>query len=100
MSSVWILESGVYTEFTLIESRFQGKDLISVQELQASQRTITKESSRDNLQAQINLSQHIEAIASGCTKHGDVQMKNIRGTRKREQNKQHRDYMREETSRE
>ncbi len=57
--SVWVLEDGTYTEFTIIESRFEGKDLTAVQELQASQRTIVKGSVRENLQAQINLAQHI-----------------------------------------
>ena len=27
VSSVWVLEDGAYTEFTIIESRYQGKDL-------------------------------------------------------------------------
>ena len=48
----------------MIESRYQGKDLTAVQELQDSQRTIARGAVRDNLQAQINLAQHIEAIAS------------------------------------
>ena len=96
VTSVWVLEDGTYTEFTIIESRYEGKDLTTVQELQASQRTIAKGAVRDNLQAQINLAQHIEAIVGS----GDVHMKNIRSTRKREQTKSHRDYMKEGTSRE
>ena len=90
----------MYTEFTIIESRFQGKDLTAVQELQESQRTIARSAVRDNLQAQINLAQHIEAIAGSGAGRGDVHMKNIRNTRKREQTKNHRDYMKEGTSRE
>ncbi len=39
---VWVLENGIYTEFNLIESRFEGKDLGAVKELQDSQRNITK----------------------------------------------------------
>ena len=34
VTSVWLLEDGDYTEFTIIESRYQGKDLTAVQELQ------------------------------------------------------------------
>ena len=97
VTSVWILEDGKYTEFTIIESRYQSKDLTSVQELQTSQRSIVKASERDNLQAQINLAQHIEVIAGGAGGHADVHMKNIRSTRKREQTKRHRDYMKEGT---
>ena len=99
VTSVWVLEDGTYTEFTIIESRYQGKDLTAVQELQASQRTIVKGAVRDNLQAQINLAQHIEAIGSGAG-CGDVHMKNIRNTRRREQTKNHRDYMKEGMNRE
>ena len=95
VTCVWVLEGGSYTEFTIIESRFEGKDLTAVQELQASQRAIAKGSVRDNLQAQIDLAQHIEAIAGRANAHTDVHMKNIRDTRRREQTKNHRDYMKE-----
>lgn len=95
-----MLEDGTYTEFTVIESRYQGKDLTAVQELQDSQRTIARGAVRDNLQAQINLAQHIEAIAGSSVGRGDVRMKNIRSTRRREQTKRHRDYMKEGTSHE
>ena len=59
VTSVWVLEDGTYTEFTIIESRFKGKDLTAVQELQTSQRDIARGAVRDNLQAQISLAQHI-----------------------------------------
>jgi len=97
VTSVWVLEDGTYTEFTIIESRFEGKDLTAVQELQASQRTIVKGSVRENLQAQIDLAQHIEAIAGNVSSHTDVKMKNIRSTRRSEQTKRHRDYMKDDT---
>ena len=100
VSSVWVLEDGSYIEFTIIESRYQGRDLTAVQELQTSQRDIARGAIRDNLQAQINLAQHIEAIAGSGAGRGDVHMKNIRSTRRREQTKNHRDYMKEGMSRE
>lgn len=34
VTSVWLLEKGKYIEFVIIESRFEGKDLTAVQELQ------------------------------------------------------------------
>lgn len=85
VTSVWVLEDGGYMEFTLIESRFQGKDFTQIQELQTNQRAIVKASKRDNLQAQIHLAQHIEAIAHGVQSGADVCLKDIRTTRKREQ---------------
>ena len=93
--SVWVVENGVYTEFTLIESRFQCKDLTEVQEMQDGQKIISKSEVRNNLQAQIDLAQHIEAIAGGISGHRDVHMKNIRNTRKKEQSRCHQDYMKE-----
>ena len=95
MTMVWVIENGSYVEFMLIESRFKGKDLTEVQEIQDNQRTITRSATRDNLQAQIDLAQHIEAIAGSVGIHKDVHMKNIRNTRKREQMKYHRDYVKE-----
>ena len=100
VTSVWVLEDGTYTEFSIIESGFEGKDLTTVQELQESQKVIARDAVRDNLQAQINLAQHIEAIAGSGAGRGDVRMKNIRSTRRREQTKHHRDYMKEGMSRE
>ena len=96
VTSVWLLENGSYVEFVLIESRYKGKDLTEVQELQNGQKTIIKSAEKDNLQAQIDLAQHIETIAGSVSGHMDVRMKNIRSTRKKEQNRCHQDYMKEE----
>lgn len=90
---VWLLENGKYTEFTIIESRFEGKDLTAVQNLRIAQRGIAREATRNNLQAQIGLARHIEAISSSIRSSNDISIKNIRTTRKREQNKQHQNYM-------
>lgn len=90
---VWLVEKGIYTEFTIIESRFEGKDLTAVQSLQTAQRDIVKGANQDNLQAQIGLARHIETIAGNVGGSIDVSIKNIRDTRKREQSKHHRDYM-------
>lgn len=95
VTSVWVIENGIYTEFALIESRFKGKDLVEIQEIQSDQRAITKNEMRNNLQAQIDLAQHIEAIAGSVGTHKDIHMKNIRSTRKKEQMKNHQDYMKE-----
>ena len=96
VTSVWILENGSYVEFELIESRFQRKDLTEVQEIQDGQKTIVKSEMRNNLQAQIDLAHHIEAIADSVSGNTDVHMKNIRSTRKKEQRRCHQDYMKEE----
>lgn len=92
-TSVWLLEKGCYTEFTLIDSRFHSKGLTQVQEIQMGHRAIVRASEKDNLQAQIHLAQHIEAIAHNVRSSSDVKRFPIRSTRKREQSKHHRDYM-------
>lgn len=93
VTSVWLLENGIYTKFTIIESRFEGKDLTAVQSLQTAQRDIAKGANQDNLQAQINLAWHIEAIAGNVRSSADVSIKNIQDNRKREQRNHHRNYM-------
>lgn len=93
VTSVWLLENGIYTKFTIIESRFEGKDLTAVQSLQTAQRAIARGTKPDNLQAQISLARHIETITDNVGGSIDVSIKNIRDTRKREQRKHHRDYM-------
>lgn len=50
---------------------------------------------KNNLQAQIDLAQHIEAIAGGVSGNTDIHIKNIRTTRKKEQRRCHQDYMKE-----
>lgn len=90
---VWVVDNGTYIEFTIIESRFEGKDLTAVQSLQMSQKSITREVRRDNLQAQIGLARHIETISNNVRNSIDVNIQNIRDTRKQEQNKRHRNYM-------
>ena len=93
VTTVWLLEKGCYTEFTLIESRFQGKALTQVQEIQTGQKAVVRVSERENLQAQLHLAQHIEAIAHSGRSSADVNVKDIRSIRQKEQTKQHRNYM-------
>jgi len=84
VSKVWLLENGRYIPFELIESRFNGKELETVSAMKANQREIIKLAVESNLQAQINLAEHIEAIAGVCASHEKVNMKTVRNTRSRE----------------
>ena len=59
------------------------------------QREITKAASIDALQAQIDLADHIQTIASSKTHFEDTKIKDIRKTRKREQQRTHRNYINE-----
>ena len=93
--TVWLYEKGTYTPFELIESRFAGKSIDAVQQMKNMQREITKAASIDTLQAQIDLAEHIQTIASSKTHFEDTKIKDIRKTRKREQQRTHRNYINE-----
>lgn len=84
VTEVWLLDKGQYIPFLLIESRFSGKSIDAVQSMQKARKQTVNAAASDNLQAQIDLAEHIQMIASQgkCT---DVDLKNIRSTRKREQ---------------
>ena len=93
VSCVWLIEDGSYTRFELVERRFNGKELSSTQAMQVAQRAIIKGASRDNLQAKIDLAEHICTIASTANSAQNTQIKSVRDNRKRAQRKTHTDYM-------
>ncbi len=95
VSSVWIIENGVYIQFDLIETRFKGKSIDEVNSLVKSQKDVVYDAKSEIDQAKISLAGHIEAIANNSSNVLDVKLKNIRNNRKREQRKKHVDYMKE-----
>lgn len=94
VTEVWVIEKGKYVPFTLIESSFSGKTLGEVQTIQKARKKIVGTAAADSLQAKIDLAEHIQVIANQG-KHSDVEIKNVRSTRKREQAKAHIDYVKE-----
>ena len=93
VSLVWLIENGQYVEFSLIESRFQGKSLDAVRAIQQGQTELIASSAADNIQAKIDLAGHIQTIAENAVKKCDVRMGAIRHTRQRERANRHTDYM-------
>ncbi len=93
VSCVWLIESGSYVCFELVERRFNGKELRSTQAMQAAQRAIIKSATHENLQAKIDLAEHICTIASTANSSKNTQIKSVRESRKRAQRKTHTDYM-------
>ena len=69
------------------------KEIDAVQQMKDMQREITKAASIDVLQAQIDLADHIQTIARSKTHFEDTKIKDIRKTRKREQQRTHRNYI-------
>lgn len=94
VSAVWLIDNGSYIRFDLIESRYKGKELSDVEILQRGQKELVKAATADNIQAQINLAQSIEIIAATANNPDKVNIKSIRNTRQREQNKSHINYVR------
>lgn len=95
VSCVWLIQNGVYICFELIESRFKDMGLPEVQTMQTAQKELVKAAAKPNLQAQIELANHIEAIVSSVSGHGDVDIKGIRKCRQRERDKSHVDYVKD-----
>ena len=98
VTEVWLIDKGDFIPFVLIENRFKGKTLSEVQTLQKSQKQVLNSVTEENLQAQIDLAEHIEVIASR-RKKTDGNIKNIRSTRKREQARTHIDFAKEDINR-
>ena len=96
VTQLWLLENGEFIPFQLIESRFSGKSLDGVKQMQATQNELIRSAVADNLQAQVDLAEHIEVIAT--KQYGDVGIKNIRKSRQRARNQAHIDYVKEVTS--
>lgn len=95
VSYVWLIESGEFIRFELIESRFKGKDLVSVQSFHNDKKQFINSFNEKNLQAQIELAEHIQTIASAAAKNGNTSVKEIRIHRQKEQSVTHRDFVKE-----
>ena len=91
VTECWMIENGAYIPFMLIESRFNGKSLDAAKSLQQARKQTVNAAAADNLQAQIDLAEHIQVIASQG-KHTDVDLKQIRRTRKKERERIHVDF--------
>lgn len=93
VTQVWLLEKGEYIPFKLIERRFSGKSLDGVKQMKAAQSKLVRSAAEEELQAQIDLAQHIEVIANKPS--SAVGIKNIRQSRQRARNQAHIDYVKE-----
>lgn len=101
VSCVWLLtDTGKYVRFELIETRFAGCDLSSVQQLQSNTRQQILNETEENLQAKVQLARNIEGVVNtslllGNGKTGCKTTANIRENRKKERQRKHRDYVKE-----
>ena len=93
--TVYLIENGNFIEFSLIESRFSGKTFEEIKQMMDAQKNIIDGAVHENLQGRVDLASHIEKIVGGKTKNEDVNLKNVRETRKRAVKERHRDFMEE-----
>lgn len=93
VTTVWLIENGVYSPFTLIESSFNGKDISEAEALRESRKAAAKAAAKDSMQAKIDLANHIGIIAASAVNKGNTGIKGIRDNRRREQRKTHIDYI-------
>ncbi len=92
--TIWTVEDGTYTPYTLIESRYKGMD---IQEIDASEEAVRASvgmAKKYALQAKIDLAEHIETIASASVKRSRGTPTNIRENRTRERRRTRVDYVR------
>ena len=92
---VWIIENGNFVPFELIESRFEGKSLNDVSNMNQAKRQLVKNEEYQSLQAKIELSEQIDAIVENKKRSNNVGLKNIRSTRQRERERYHIDFVKE-----
>lgn len=93
-SKVWVKESdGRFVEFTLIETRYSGKNISEAASLQKSQVQLSKSKSitEANLQAQIDLMNFIETVANGSQQNTDININGARKARTEARRKTHKD---------
>ena len=94
-NTVWLIDNGNYVRFEAIESRFKDMTFEQIEELRSKQNNLILAEREASLQAEIDLSHHIEAVVQGVVNQDDIQIKKIRSTRKKEQKKFHKDFMKE-----
>ena len=90
---VYLLEDGKFIEFSLIESRFQGKGFGEIKGMQDAQKSIVDKAIHQNLQGRVDLASHIEKIVNAKEESEDINLKNVRKTRKREVKERHKDFI-------
>ena len=89
VSRVWLLQDGKFLPFELIEKRYSEKTFEEVELLKSGCDEIIKNAASENLQAKIDLAKHIQDISRRAGKSEDTRIKDIRTTRRREQRKRH-----------
>ncbi len=92
VSTVWLIENGSFTPFSLVLSEFEGLSLEQTNAHLGRNRAIVRAESENNIKARLNLIENIEVIANE-SQQGVKTISNIRATRATETKKKHIDYI-------
>ncbi|MDD3325405.1 MAG: Mu transposase C-terminal domain-containing protein [Sulfurospirillaceae bacterium] len=95
ITSVWLYRDGRYSKFELIEIRFSGDRLDTVIKQKRKQKAIISGVKKEMLQSEINLGNHIKTLTENSLRREKINIKEIRNTRRKEQTKEHIDFMKE-----
>lgn len=95
VSEIWLIDNKGYVRFELIESRFKDKSLEEIKDMQSSQRELVNGVAEENLQAKIELANHIQAISGEKYSDGNVNVKGIKKVKNREKSKLHIDFVKD-----
>ena len=94
--TVYLVEQqGDFIEFRLIESRFMGMNFEEVKKMQSAQKIIVEDATQSNLQAEVDLASHVERIVGSTERSEDVNIKEVRKTKKRAKRERHKDFVEE-----
>lgn len=82
---VWLYEKGVYTRFELIERRFENRSVEDAHQMMEKKRKLIDMELKSQMQADIDLANHIQTLANGRNAVHKVNTKNVRENRRKEQ---------------
>lgn len=96
-SSVWLIKKSEYIEFYAISECFSDMSFESAFSIRNQKKKIVAEAEKDNLQAKIDLANHLQAISQNAPQKISQKQNlgNIRETKKREKASRHIDFMKE-----
>lgn len=92
-SKVWLFDDGDYIAFELIEGRYKDKKITEVSAMKKRQKKLTKDTAEQNLQAKIDLINHIQTIAATGQTSKHANTRTVRETRRKTRIEQHRNAM-------
>ena len=95
VTCVWLKNGEIYKTFLLVERRFKGFHLSEVDLLKEAQKSCERSLKCENIQSQIDLAGHIEAIVHSSAQCGDTNIRRIRNTRTAERRRAHVDFIKD-----